>query len=213
MAKLSKDALREVAYFKSLDDAAFTELAQQCAIREYASHELILGHNDETFDVLFLLEGLARVSIYSADGQRVAFRDIAKGTIFGELSAIDAQPRSASVEAVENCVTAVMRRPQFLAAIAHHPEFTMAVAKHLTGQVRVLTRRVFEFSTMAVRQRLWAELLRLAEAAAKGKEPALLSPAPTHAEIASRISTHREAVTREFAWLKPRASFRKKAEP
>lgn len=201
MAKHSKDALRAIAYFKSLDDAAFAELAQQCAIREYGALELIIGHNDETFDVLFLLEGLARVSIYSAEGQRVAFRDVAAGTIFGELSAIDGHPRSASVEAVEPCVAAVMRRPQFLAAMANHPEFTMAVAKHLTAQVRVLTRRVFEFSTMAVRQRLWAELLRLAEAAAAGKRQALLSPPPTHAEIASRISTHREAVTREFAWL------------
>jgi len=201
MAKHSKDALRAIAYFKSLDEAAFAELAQQCAIREYGALELIIGHNDETFDVLFLLEGLARVSIYSADGQRVAFRDVAAGTIFGELSAIDGHPRSASVEAVEPCVAAVMRRPQFLAAMANHPEFTRAVATHLTQQVRVLTRRVFEFSTMAVRQRLWAELLRLAEAAAKGEGQALLSPPPTHAEIASRISTHREAVTREFAWL------------
>jgi CRP/FNR family transcriptional regulator, cyclic AMP receptor protein len=194
MVKHSKDALRTIAYFKSLGDAAFAELAQQCALREYAAQELIIGHNDETFDVLFLLAGQARVSIYSADGQRVGFRDIAAGTIFGELSAIDGHPRSASVEAVETCVAAVMRRPQFLAAVANHPEFTMAVAKHLTGQVRVLTQRVFEFSTMAVRQ-------RLAEAAAKGKDQALLSPAPTHAEFASRISTHREAVTREFAWL------------
>jgi hypothetical protein len=77
----------------------------------------------------------------------------------------------------------------------------MAVLRHLTGQVRVLTTRIFEFSTMAVRQRLRAELLRLAEAASGGKDQALLSPAPKHAEIASRISTHREAVTREFAWL------------
>jgi CRP/FNR family cyclic AMP-dependent transcriptional regulator len=41
----------------------------------------------------------------------------------------------------------------------------------------------------------------MAEKAAKGQGYATLSPAPTHAEIASRISTHREAVTREFAWL------------
>jgi predicted Co/Zn/Cd cation transporter (cation efflux family) len=43
--------------------------------------------------------------------------------------------------------------------------------------------------------------LRLGVAAAGDKDQAILSPAPKHAEIASRISTHREAVTREFAWL------------
>lgn len=201
MSKQHPDTLRSVAYFKSLDEAAFAEIARHCMIREYAAQELIIGHTDETFDVLFLLQGLARVSIYSADGQRVGFRDIAAGTIFGELSAIDSQPRSASVECIEPCIAAVMRQPNFLAAIANHPQFTMAVLKHLTGQVRVLTTRIFEFSTMAVRQRLRAELLRLAETVAKGKDQAVLSPPPKHAEIASRISTHREAVTREFAWL------------
>lgn len=201
MSKQNSDALRSIAYFKSLDEAAFAEIEKHCAIREYAAQELIIGHTDLTFDVLFLLRGQARVSIYSADGQRVGFRDIAAGTIFGELSAIDGQPRSASIECMEPCVAAVMRQPHFHAAIANHPQFTMAVLKHLTGQVRVLTTRIFEFSTMAVRQRLRAELLRLAESVAKGKPDAILSPPPKHAEIASRISTHREAVTREFAWL------------
>jgi len=201
MSKQHLDALRSIPYFKSLDEAAFAEVVKHCAIREYGAQELIMGHTDLTFDVLFLLEGQARVSIYSADGQRVGFRDVAAGTIVGELSALDSQPRSASVECVERCVAAVMRQPHFHAAIANHPQFTMAVLKHLTGQVRVLTTRIFEFSTMAVRQRLRAELLRLAEAAARDKEQAVLSPAPKHAEFAARISTHREAVSREFAWL------------
>lgn len=201
MSKQHLDALRSIPFFNSLDADAFAEIVKHCAIREYGAQELIMGHTDLTFDVLFLLEGQARVSIYSADGQRVGFRDVPAGTIVGELSAIDSQPRSASVECVERCVAAVMRQPHFHAAIANNPQFTMAVLRHLTGQVRVLTTRIFEFSTMAVRQRLRAELLRLAEAAAKGKAHAVLSPAPKHAEIASRISTHREAVSREFAWL------------
>jgi CRP/FNR family transcriptional regulator, cyclic AMP receptor protein len=201
MSKHSLDALRSVPYFSALDATAFAEVARHCTIREYGPQELIIGHNDQTFDVLFLLDGLARVSLYSADGQRVGFRDVSAGTIFGELSAIDSQPRSATVECVEGCVAAVMRQPQFLAAIASHPQFTMAVLRHLTAQMRAMTTRVFEYSTMAVRQRLRSELLRMAEKASKGKASAALSPAPTHAEFASRISTHREAVTREFAWL------------
>jgi CRP/FNR family cyclic AMP-dependent transcriptional regulator len=201
MSKQYTDALRSIAYFKTLDAAAFTDIARHCMVREYAADEVIIGHKDETFDVMFLLEGLARVSIYSADGQRVSFRDIAAGAIFGELSAIDGQPRSASVECIEPCVAAVMRQPHFLSAIANHPQFTVAVLRHLTQQVRALTTRVFEFSTMAVRQRVRAELLRLAEAAAKGSDHSLLSPAPKHAELAARVSTHREAVTRELAWL------------
>ncbi len=201
MSKHTLDSLRSIPYFSALDATAFAEVTRHCVIREYGPQELIIGHKDQTFDVLFLLDGLARVSLYSPDGQRVGFREVSAGAIFGELSAIDGQPRSATVECVEGCVAAVMRQPQFLAALASQSQFTMAVLRHLAGQMRAMTTRVFEFSTMAVRQRLRAELLRLAEKASHDDSKAILSPAPTHAEFASRISTHREAVTREFAWL------------
>jgi CRP-like cAMP-binding protein len=71
-----------------------------------------------------------------------------------------------------------------------------AILRHLTTQVRALTERVFEFSTLAVRNRVHAELVRLARD--HGGNDAVIRPAPTHTEIASRISTHREAVTREL---------------
>jgi CRP-like cAMP-binding protein len=70
------------------------------------------------------------------------------------------------------------------------------------GQIRVLTTRVFEFSTLAVNNRIQAELLRLArQAGGVDGNIATIEPAPKHAEIASRISTHREAVAREISRL------------
>jgi CRP/FNR family cyclic AMP-dependent transcriptional regulator len=194
------DPLRKVAFFSELDEAAFRSLSDTCHRRKFQARELLIGHKDQSFDVLFLLTGLARVSIYSPGGRQVSFRDIVPGAIFGELSAIDGEPRSASVECVEACTAAIMPRQAFLKALGEHPAFMMAVMKHLTAQVRNLTARVFEFSTLAVRNRVQTELLRLAAAVAAGNE-AVLSPAPTHSEIASRISTHREAVTRELGWL------------
>jgi CRP-like cAMP-binding protein len=60
---------------------------------------------------------------------------------------------------------------------------------------------VFEFSALAVNNRIHAELLRLAQDHMTGENVAVIDPVPTHAEIASRISTRREAVTREFNQL------------
>jgi CRP-like cAMP-binding protein len=70
--------------------------------------------------------------------------------------------------------------------------------RRLAGNVRALTERVFEFSTLAVRNRIHAELLRLAHASDKGTRPITIAPMLTHAELANRLSTHREAVTREL---------------
>ena len=178
--KLTPELLKIFASFKALGDGALAAIAADCSVQHYDDGELVIGHTDTSVDVLLLVSGAARVSLYSADGQRVGFIELPRGMMFGEISALDGLPRSASVGASESSI--------------------IAVAQQLAGHVRRLTTRVFEFSTMAVRQRLRAELLRLAKPAASG-DTGVIASLPTHAELASRISTHREAVSRELAWL------------
>ena len=76
-----------------------------------------------------------------------------------------------------------------------------AVLAHLVGMLRALTSRIVEFSTLAVKNRIHSELLRMARDSGGGGAY-LISPAPTQSEIAQRISTHREAVSREISRLK-----------
>ena len=67
--------------------------------------------------------------------------------------------------------------------------------------IRLLNERNFELNALAVRNRLHCELLRLCIDAGIAGNGAVIAPAPTHAHLASRIGTHREAVTREMQYL------------
>ena len=67
--------------------------------------------------------------------------------------------------------------------------------------VRLLSERVVEFSSLDVRNRIHAELLRMAWQNMDNANTATISPAPRHVDLASRISTHREAITRELTQL------------
>lgn len=67
--------------------------------------------------------------------------------------------------------------------------------------MRRLTERLFELSALNVSGRLHCELLRLAKLSAADL---VVEPAPTHAELANRIGSHREAVTRELRFLTDR---------
>ncbi len=195
-------ALRRVSLFAGLAEPELGALAQQCNWGNYRPGNLIIGQHDDSRDVLFLVSGLACVNVYSASGKQVSFRDITPGAVVGELAAVDGKPRSADVEAVEECTLLIMPLRVFRTAIAEHASFREALLVHLVAQVRALTERVFEFSTLAVRGRVRTELLRLARHhQEKEGDSVVLSPAPKHAEIAHRISTHREAVTREFSRL------------
>jgi CRP-like cAMP-binding protein len=121
--------------------------------------------------------------------------------VFGEIAAIDRKPRSASVEAVEPCTVASLKSEQFESLMLAEPSLALATLRHVIADVRRLSDRVLEFSTLAVQNRIHAELLRLTNMADREGISALLSPSPSLSDIASRISTHREAVSRELSRL------------
>jgi CRP-like cAMP-binding protein len=86
--------------------------------------------------------------------------------------------------------------------LSAEPRVAQALLPQLVTKIRALTMRVYEFSTLAVKNRIQAELLRLANLAPREGKGARIVPPPTHVEIASRVSTHREAVTRELNHLR-----------
>jgi CRP/FNR family cyclic AMP-dependent transcriptional regulator len=190
--------LAGISIFSALPPKALETVHRSCSWRRYEQGEPIVDYLDASDDVFFVANGEAAVTIYSVAGQAVSFRTLGPGDIFGEYAAIDGQPRSASVEARTSCLIASMTAKEFRKLLEAEPAVTQAVLKGLVRNVRSLTKRVYEFSTLAVNNRIQAELLRLASLAPREGEGARINPAPTHAEIASRISTHREAVTREL---------------
>lgn len=187
LARLSPDALERVE--------------QNCTWRRYQPGESIVGYLDSSDEVFFIIEGEVRVTIYSLAGKAVSFRELGPGEVFGEYPAIDRGPRSASVEARTDCLVATLSGAAFRRLIELEPVVAQAMLPLLVTKIRALTTRVYEFSTLAVSNRIHAELLRLASLGAREGKSARIAPAPTHTEIASRVSTHREAVTRELARL------------
>jgi CRP-like cAMP-binding protein len=142
-----------------------------------------------------------RITVYSAAGKEVTFRDLQPGEMFGELAAIDGRPRSANAVAKTDARIGRVSAGQFWELLQEFPKVNAATLTYLCGLVRDLSGRVYQFSAHAVSSRIQAEILRLARLAGPTGNAATISPAPTHAEIASRVNTHREAVTKEISRL------------
>jgi len=192
------DALSEIGVLSALDGDAKQSIAALCSWQNIKQDKQIIGHLDRSDDVYFLVQGTVRAITYSFDGKEVSFRDIGPGEIFGEYAAIDGGERSANIFALTDIFVGSLSGQAFLDLLAQYPEVSLAVMRLLTQQIRDLTKRIFEFSAFAVKNRIHAELLRLALASRPTGNVAQIVKMPTHAELASRISTHREAITREF---------------
>lgn len=194
----------QLAVIREFSDFSASDLemvAQFLQMQHFLTGEEVVRYLDHSDSVFFVLEGGVRIHYFGYSGDEVILCDLSQGEFFGELTAIDGQPRSATVVARSDSMLAVMSNQAFIRLVHDSPVFCMAIMQRLAGQVRRLTERVFDFSTLAVRNRIHAELLRLAKDHMDSPNTAVIRPVPTHAELACFVSTHREAVTRELSEL------------
>lgn len=186
-----------------IDPEARRQLLSAGRIIRVRKGQTLLSRGEASTDVLIVQGGRLRALLYAADGREVSLRELSAGQLFGELSALDGAVRSVTVVAVTDSRLMAISQRTFQALIASSPAAATWLMQRLVHQVRNLTDRVFELSALNVQTRLHCELLRLART--HGSE---ISPSPTHAELANRIATHREAVTRELGALEERKVLR-----
>ncbi len=119
-----------------------------------------MGQGEDGTDVYALVSGTARAMTFGAD-REVILADLRAGAVFGEMSAIDGRPRSASVIAVGDVELLKIPASVFLDAVHAEPSVCDRLLAVLVARVRSLDERVHEFANYAVRDRVRAELLRL----------------------------------------------------
>ena len=201
---INPETLVGIDAFRRLSATDRRDLAQRCVCAHYQAGQQIVSCHDDSREVFFLISGRAQATIFSLSGKQVTLQDLGPGDMFGELSAIDGQPRSAHIVALGDSLICSMAPEDFMKAVHQYPAVADVTLKRLTGMVRMLSERVFEISALPVRDRIHAELLRLAIQNQVGgnDNSVVIRPAPTHSDIANHIGTHREGVTRELNRLR-----------
>lgn len=169
--------------------------------RQFKTGQFIVSNASTSRNVYFLIHGKVRVCAYSAHGKQVQFEDLNPGKMFGEIAALDGGKRTSDCICISDATVARMKHTDFYRLLSEFPGVNQAVLLRLTSIIRRQMERVFEFSTSPVATRLRYELLRLGSANETGEPNIIVKNPPTHADIAARISTHREAVTKEIRKL------------
>ena len=200
-SSVSAELLLGIPVFCQLPPRARLEIANQASGRWCSAGETVMRRGDASRDVHWVASGLVRVVYSTRAGKDITMRDLGPGDMFGELSAVDERPRSAGVVAVVESLLVVVKAQDFRALLAANEQFMLSVMTHFAGLVRALSERVVEFSVLQVAHRVRAEIVRLAKVDPSNPQRGIIRRLPTHADVASRISSHREAVSREFATL------------
>jgi CRP-like cAMP-binding protein len=188
--------LRGVTLLDELDDDALVTLEEKCKWRRYRAGERLFTRGSIGGEVFFIVNGEMQILGVSGSGQDITLAHAHAGDTVGEMAAIDGQPRSASVVALEDSLVAVL-----------DPDSFLDMLKQYGGIDRVL-----ELSIVEAKQRICAELLRLAEPDASAAELWVIRPLPPLRNIAGNASTTREIVANTLGHLYPRNIAQRKGE-
>ncbi|WP_245830028.1 Crp/Fnr family transcriptional regulator [Thalassospira alkalitolerans] len=193
--------LSVVGILAGLDDAALADVERHINRKTFSSGAQIIEPESDSSDVYLILSGKVRIVNYSVSGREITLEEIGAGGCVGHLSAIDGEPRSACVLAVNNTDVAIVSPANFEKIVKNHPSVAWNVIHELARIVRTSTRRIVDVSTLGANERVVAEILRCAQTEITDDGSALLSPVPVHSDIAGRVSTSRETVARVMGTL------------
>jgi len=196
------NSIANIPIFSTLSEIDLDSYSRRCTWRSYDENELIIDYEEETRDVRFIVSGKVRIILRIATGKEVILTEMKDGDFFGEIAAIDGDGRSANVTALSRSQMCIMPQSVFMELIEANSNFNRAVMKALAQRVRHLNLRLSEHCFLQTKHRLYTELLRLSKPRLGHEGQRSISPPPTQKDLAARIGTRREVVSREIANLK-----------
>ena len=192
------EVLQGTDLFKELSNSECEQVSKLVKWKSYRKETEVISHMGQDDDVYIIASGRVTVTLFSFDGKEISYQELGPGETFGELSAIDQLPRTANVLTLEASRIGILNRKDYWWLINLYPSVAAASMKRLARLVRFLVDRVYQYGAFDVNSRIRMEILRLAEESRLEEDMVSIQNFPTHKEIANRVNTHREAVTREL---------------
>jgi len=191
------------AFVPRLSDDARTELFALGRRRRVPKGEVILRADDDGSQVMVVERGRAKVSLSSVAGREVILEVYDDGCILGELSAIDGEPRSATVTALTDLDLVVIRQGDFREFLRRHADVAISLLELLVAKVRSATDRELEFSTASALSRTCRALREFADRYGASTADGLVVDVPlSQQELAAYVGLSREALVKALASLR-----------
>lgn len=196
------ESLAQIPLFRELPERVIERQSLRCHWKTYEENELIIDYDDDSRDVRFIMSGLVRIILRIATGKEVILAEMKENEFFGEIAAIDHDGRSANVTALQRSKVCIMPQAVFVEMLENEAIINRQVMRILAARVRHLNHRLAEHCFLQTKHRLYSELLRLSKTRPGHVGQRSISPPPTQKDLAARIGTRREVVSREIAKLK-----------
>jgi CRP-like cAMP-binding protein len=203
MAMLSNlDLIRRVPLFSMLTDAQAEAVSGAIVKRRYRRGEKIVEQGKKSNALFIMLTGRARVISTDARGREVILATLQPGDYIGEMSLIDNDPHSATVQAEIQTDVLELGRVDFARCLPENSSMAYAVMKGLVKRLRHADMQIASLALMDVYGRVSRALLEFAKP--DGSGALVIRDKVSRSDIAKMVGASREMVSRVMRDLEER---------
>ena len=194
--------LSNASIFAGMDQRQVDTLASLAVRKTFKTRDVVLRKGDPAQQIYIIAKGRLKTITAGGEGRQAALSIMGPGEVFGEVAALDGQPRSATITALEPCELLIIQRNDFFYFLERNPKAAIKLLEVLAGRLRRLSERVEDSTFLEIPGRLAKQLLRL------GRQYGTTSPQGTRIELklsqqelGDLVGATRESVNKQLrAW-------------
>ncbi len=183
--------------FQSLPE----EARAQGIVKNYLKDSILHYQDDPHNHVCFVQSGRAFATAIDVDGNEGFVTEYTMGQFMGCEGLFERNPSKYQIVAKTHMIGVLFARDVFIRLMNDYPSLNNIVIADLTRQVRNFARQTLEANSLSVQGRIAAELYRQARPIGKTPDIHIIRPTPVFSELAQRLGSSRETVSRAVSKL------------
>lgn len=191
--------IKNIPLFAGISEKKLEVIEKKINIQEYDRDNIIFLEGSPSDAFYIVISGQVRVTKMAKSGREKILKYMGKGDFFGEMGIIEDEFRSASAVVTRRARLIIMNKAVFNNILIEYSQVAINMIRELSNRLRRADRDIENLAFYTVEGRLKRLLDLLAEQKGnidKEKESRWISRDLTHKEMARRLGTSRETVTR-----------------
>lgn len=193
-----RTAIHELSMFNGVDDDALHELASLARCHDYPKNNILFYQGDPPGSIYLVMSGRVKCTLMNEEGREVVLNVVRPGGVLGLIAALDDGPQPANAITAMASRLATFRVDDFISWLSQQKMVQEVLMAEFGRRIRDAYQKIGEHALMGVKERLLMALLDIAEREGE-LEPegaTIVFTRPTHQELANRIGSSREVVSR-----------------
>jgi CRP/FNR family transcriptional regulator len=195
LGPIRRETFAKTPLFSSLAPSEREELSRLAVDRTFDAGQSLFYEGTPCEGLYVIGSGTVKITKISPSGREIMLAIESAPSSVAEVPLFDDGNNPATVTAVRDTVAFLLRKDDFRRFCQTHPEVPLKVLGVVGRRLRTLVALIEALTFGSVRQRLARILLQAAEESGSQKAEVNL----THEELAARLGTVREVVSRNLA--------------